>query len=258
VLNFKDHRIASGVRPKAVNDNDLSGLKTVFGWAARNDKLPSNPAAGLTIKVGKRTKLRSLSFTDAEALAIVSAASQVQRDREQPQTAAAKRWVPWLCAYTGARVGEMAQLRKQDVRREGDLWVLTVTPDAGTVKTDEAREIVLHPHLIEQGFPEFVAKSRPGHLFVRPAKDGDVLGPLKGLKNRLQEFARAIVPDRRVDPNHGWRHRFRTAGMDAGIDTRILSAIDGHVEPGIAAKYGHVTLSAQATAINRVPRIAVT
>jgi len=75
-----------------------------------------------------------------------------------PQTAAATRWVPWLCAYTGARVGEIVQLRKQDLRSVGGVWVLRITPGAGTVKNKEAREVVLHPHLVEQGFPEFVSK----------------------------------------------------------------------------------------------------
>lgn len=53
--------------------------------------------------------------------------------REAPKLAAAKRWVPWLCAFTGARVGEMIQIRKEDVRREGKLWMLHVTPEAGPV-----------------------------------------------------------------------------------------------------------------------------
>ena len=257
VLRFKDHRIAAGVSGRTVKDSDLAALKSVFGWAKDNLRLPSNPAAGLTIKLGKRRRERR-EFSDAEARAILSATLKVTaKPRERPQTAAAKRWVPWLCAYTGARVGEMAQLRKQDVRQEGELWVITVTPEAGTVKTDEAREIVLHPHLIAQGFPEFVAKSRPGHLFLRPAPTGDVLGPLKGLKNRLQEFARAIVRDRSVDPNHGWRHRFRTAGMEAGIEARILSAIDGHAPASVADRYGRVTLSTQAAAIVKLPPISV-
>jgi hypothetical protein len=34
---------------------------------------------------------------------------------EAPKLAAAKRWVPWLCAFTGARVGEMLQLRKAEI-----------------------------------------------------------------------------------------------------------------------------------------------
>ncbi len=62
-------------------------------------------------------------------------------------------------------------------------------------------------------------------LLVTPAANGDVLGPLQGLKNRLAEFARKIVPDPNVAPDHGWRHRFKTIGMEAGTAPRILDAI---------------------------------
>ena len=68
--------------------------KTVLGWAVVNGKLPS------------------------EATAILTAALNLERGNESPRTFAAKKWVPLLCAYTGARVGGLAQLRKEDVRRE--------------------------------------------------------------------------------------------------------------------------------------------
>lgn len=50
--------------------------------------------------------------------------------------------------------------------------------------------MVLHSHLVELGFPEFVEAAPAGHLFLKPSKSGDVLGPLQGLKNRLAEFVR--------------------------------------------------------------------
>jgi hypothetical protein len=111
----------------------------------------------------------------------------------------------------------MAQLRKQNLARHGEHWVITITPEAGTVKTNEARQVVLHEHVVALNFPEFVAKAPPGHLFLRLSKSGDVLGPLQGVKNRLAEFARKVVPDPNVAPNHGWRHRFKTIGRNAGI-----------------------------------------
>jgi integrase len=173
---------------------------------------------------------------------------------ERPETFAAKRWVPWLCAYTGARVGELAQLRKEDIQREGKHWTITITPDAGTVKNNEARTVVLHPHLIELGFIKFVQAAPSGHLFIRPSSKGDVLGPLQGLKNRLAEFARAVVPDRNVAPNHGWRHRFKTVGIEAGIEHRILDAIQGQRPRNVAEGYGEVTIKTQAGAIAKLPR----
>ena len=234
VVRFKDHRLASinprtgkPISAKTVKDSDLSGLKTLFGWAVSNRKLTANPVTGITIKLGKPQKLRSKGLTEHEAKAILTAALRVTRGGESAGTFAAKRWVPWLAAYTGARVGELAQLRKQDVRSEEGHWTIRLTPEAGTIKTNEARIVVLHPHLVELGFPAFVEAAPAGHLFLKPSKSGDVLGPLQGLKNRLAEFSRAIVRDPNVAPMHGFRHRFKTVGMEAGVPSRILDAIQG-------------------------------
>ncbi|KLK94142.1 hypothetical protein AA309_05375 [Microvirga vignae] len=259
VVRFKDHRLTTPSRrtgripsAKTVKDSDLSALKAVFSWAVVNLKLTSNPAAGITIRVSKPPRMRSKGFTDAEAKAILKAALDHRSGQENPKTAAAKRWVPWLCAFTGARVGEVAQLRKVDVTQRDGHWVIRITPEAGTVKTNEAREVALHPQLIDLGFPAFVEQSSHGPLFLTPGKGGEVLGPLQGLKNRLAEFARAVVPDPNVAPNHGWRHRFKTVGMEAGIPPRILDAIQGQAPRSVADSYGDVTLKTIAAAISQL------
>lgn len=264
VVGFKDYRLASTdprtgrpISAKTLKDSDLAGLKTIFGWAVANGRLTSNPAEGVTLKIGKRRKLREKWFTDEEAVSLLSAAWKLKQGAERPETFAAKRWVPWLLAYTGARVGEMAQLRKADIRCVGSLWVLKITPEAGTVKTDEVREVILHPHLVELGFPEFVQAADDGHLFLRPAADGDVRGPLRGLKNRLAEFARETVTDRNVAPSHAWRHTFKTLGLEAGIDGRILDAIQGHSPRTEGERYGGTTLQAQGKALAKFPRYKV-
>ena len=71
--------------------------------------------------------------------------------------AAAIRWVPWVCAYTGARGGEITQLRAEDVKRHRQgFWTITITPEAGTVKTGQARTVPVHEHLVARGSIEFV------------------------------------------------------------------------------------------------------
>ena len=260
VVSFKDHRLKTinprtkkPISPKTVKDSDLSGLKTIFGWAVANGKLKANPAEGVTIKLGKQPKLRGKGFTDEEAKAILTKAARHERGRENAKTFAAKRWVPWLMAYSGARVGELAQLRKEDLRKAGDYWVAKITPEAGTVKNNEARDIVLHPHLIELGFIKFVDDAEEGHLFLTPSKDGGVRGPLRALKNRLAEFAGDVLPEN-VAPNHGWRHRFKTVGIEIGIEHRILDAIQGQQARNVSETYGEVSLKAQASAISKFPR----
>jgi integrase len=262
VIAFKDHRLQTpsaktGRVPsaKTVKDSDLSALKTIFGWAVGNQLMSHNPATGITIKLAKSAKVRSKGFSDAEAQALLTAALDYEASDESPATAAAKRWVPWLCAFTGARVGELAQLRKQDLTRNGDNWVLRITPEAGTVKNNEAREIVLHPQVVNLGFPSFVEEAAEGHLFLRPGNNGSVLGRLQGLKNRLAEFARLTVSDPGVAPNHGWRHRFKTIGMEAGIAPRILDSIQGQAARSVAETYGDVTIKTIAAAILKLPNV---
>lgn len=258
IVRFKDVRIESGVSPKTVKDSDLAGLKTVFGWAVMNRRISINPAEGLTIKTSKPRKLRAKGFSDKEAAQILKHSKNYKAGREAPKLAAAKRWVPWLCAFTGARVGEMLQLRKQDVRREGKHWIVHVTPEAGPVKTDEARDVVLHRQIVESGFLDFVKASSAGHLFISPGDDElGVRKAVKTARNKVNMFVREVVPDPHVDPSHGWRHRFKTVGIEEGVEMRTLDGIQGHAPRNISEGYGEVTIKAKANAIAKFPNIKV-
>ena len=88
--------------------------------------------------------------------------------------ASARRWVPWLCAYTGARVGEITQLRAEDVFQQDGVDAIRITPDAGTVKTRSTRVVPLHEHLLAQGFLNFSRTKDKGPLFYE-AKEGRLL-----------------------------------------------------------------------------------
>jgi integrase len=153
----------------------------------------------------------------------------------------------------------MVQLRREDVRQEGETWVLTLTPDAGAIKGKVVREVPLHPHLVEVGFIEFVLAAPSGYLFLNPSRhsDGELRGARRTIKNRLTDFIREVVTDPKVQPNHGWRHRFETIARELGLREEVTNAITGHATPGVAASYGNVTLAAKAEAIAKIPRVEV-
>lgn len=184
---------------------------------------------------------------------ILGAALNLEQGRDTDKTFAGKRWIPWFCAFTGARVGGLAQLRTQDVLKMSEHHVIRITPEAGTVKTNEAREVPLHAQIIELGFLDFVNASPAGHLFLNVKKDASSLGALRGMENRLAEAGRTIVSDVNVTPNHGWRHRFKTVGMEAGIPPRILDAIQGQAARSVADTYGDVTVRTMAQEIAKLP-----
>lgn len=137
----------------------LAAVRSFYSWAVKKKRAPSNPAADIEFEVEKQPRLRQPYFTEDERKLILSESLRQPSGRESAEFAAAKRWIPWICAYTGARVNEITQLRGKDVKehRLGDEVVGTtnIPPEAGRQKTGEAREAPLHPHLVDQGFLAF-------------------------------------------------------------------------------------------------------
>jgi integrase len=286
-LNTPSSRTGKPVSARTVKDNDLAGLRSIFGWGVANRKLPSNPVEGISVKVRKPAKLRPNGFRPEEVTALLSACLRLRQGQQSSESFSLKRWVPWLLAYTGARVGEMVQLRKQDVFREGDHWTIRITPEAGTVKGNEAREVPLHPHLVELGFPAFVEHAPAGYLFIRPddwrarrlpeptAKTttrgkriltkpaspptndpaAATAGKVKGAKNHLREFARQYVPDPNVQPNHAWRHLFITRCREVGIEEGQQYRLVGHTAKSVHERYGEA--AGLYREICRLPRFKV-
>ncbi|CDN57054.1 Phage integrase family recombinase (plasmid) [Neorhizobium galegae bv. officinalis bv. officinalis str. HAMBI 1141] len=267
IVDFKDHRLTSvnprtgkPASPKTVKASDLTAFKSVFDWAVSNRRLPKNPAVGVTVKLGKKIKLRERDFTDGEANLILSAANAVDLDAEPRRsfkTRQMKRWVPWLCAYSGSRVGELVQLRKADFRQEGKAWIMQVTPEAGTVKGKEYRDIPIHEHLLELGFIDYVREAKGEYLFMDLKPDAVFEGVWQSKKNRLSEFVREHVKDPNVAPNHGWRHTFKSKGFEAGIQEKVLDALCGHAPTSVGRSYGSVTLKTKVDALAQFPRYAV-
>lgn len=265
VIAFKDHRLSSRKRDgtlisaRTVKNSDLAGLKTVFGFAVANRLLPSNPATGVKVQTPRIILMRDRDFTKEEALRILRATRSHERGREFATTYAAKRWVPWLLAFSGGRVGEFVQMRRRDVRQvevEGyadPVWVMMVTPDAGTVKTKKARPVPVHPQLIALGFLRFVQEAKANHLFLVPKPTGDIEGPRQTVKNRVAEFVRKLVADRGVFPNHGWRHRFHTEAVSVGVEDSVIDAIGGWVSPSVGRRYGSISMKARTDAMMKLP-----
>ncbi len=249
------------LKPKTIKDVYFAAVRAVFRTAFKARKLPSNPAADLTIKVTKPKLPREKGFTDSEAIAVLKAASAYRSkpadnpsNQEHPKTEAAKRWAPWLCAYTGARISEMTQLRGEDVTTKDGIHYLRITSDAGSVKSGQYRDVPLHPHLIELGFLDFAKASGSEPLFYKPIPDRTTEHPWHSVARRVSDWIRDLkIVDARVAPNHGWRHRFKTVAVEVGMNSRVVDAIQGHASRTAGENYGDVTLKARKIAIDMLP-----
>ncbi|MER5173446.1 tyrosine-type recombinase/integrase [Thioclava kandeliae] len=141
LLKWRDGLFQDGKSAKTVSGKYLAAIRALFKWAKVNDILEHNPLEEVRQETRARPKTRERGFRDAEATKILQASLNYvpkhqanPANRESAHMTAAKRWVPLLCAFTGARVAEITQLRKEDVRWEGEHLVIRITPEAGSVK----------------------------------------------------------------------------------------------------------------------------
>jgi integrase len=164
---WKDTLVTPKRRAVTVDAVWLPAAKTVFSWGVSQKHIRTNPFASVKIDVPKAVVLREegKAFKPEEAQVILRASAAITNTKDAfPR---AKRWVMWLCAYSGARSGEITQLRGIDVTKRGSFYVMKLTPEAGSIKTSNVRTVPLHEHLIAQGFVEFVRAQGDGPLFYK-------------------------------------------------------------------------------------------
>jgi integrase len=250
--------------PSTLRKNWITASKTIFGWALEHKRISRNPFAQVKITVPKKHRLRATQAFLPDEWRTILRASLAISDLDNPDNAA-RRWVPWLCAYTGARPGEMTQLRGADVIQREGIHGVRITPEAGTVKNNKSRVVPIHEHLIEQGFLEFVGIHGAGPMFYRVAKGDGVDDPLNVKKprytqarQRLADWVRKLrVSDPELLPNHAWRHTFKQIADRAGISERMSDYITGHAHKSAGAGCGAPILSDMGEALKRFPRYEV-
>jgi integrase len=251
--------IAKPLAVKTVQDSYLPAIKIILADAVAQGLIPSNPAAGVKVRGPKTTQTRGKGLTDAEAGTILKAALGPHPKTLPAFTALARRWVPWVCAYTGARVNEITQLRAMDIREEEGVWIIHITPDAGSVKTGKGRKVPIHSHLIEQGFHKLGRAGDATPLFYDPkAMRGGSKTATQASKmgERLAKWVRSLGIEG-VQPNHGWRHRFKTVARAVRMDAEARDAIQGHAPQTEGQAYGEWPLDALRAEVEKLPRYAV-
>lgn len=240
----------------------LSSSRRVFSWGAQHKHVRKNPFVDIKVDVPRKARRRETkAFTEEEARAILRAALAIKTPKTPLDRA--KRWVPWLCAYSGARAGEVTQLRGEDVEKRGSFHFLKLMPDAGTIKTRKTRVVPLHQHLIAQGFLKMVGSVGKGALFYddkTPHRaSSDPMNPSRSragnVRGDLAEWVREQgVTDPELSPTHAWRHTFKQIAERVGITEKVHDAITGHAPASEGRKYGQPTAEDMANALRKFPR----
>src|SRR5690606_20223968 len=145
--------------------NNLDWVSTFFKWLKGNRYVKDNYFTGLAPKGSGSSKGSLKPFPRPDLKPPVSTdlftRHAFSKDWEY--------WLPLLGLYTGARLEELCQLQKSDIRQTDGLHYIDIHEDNDeenqTKSSSSNRRVPLHSHLIELGFLEFVA-SKSGKLFT--------------------------------------------------------------------------------------------
>jgi integrase len=247
VVRWKDELVSDNLAPGTINAKYLMAIRAALKFGKDNKRLTKNVAQGVAARAPRGSKKKMRGYSDEEARRVLTAARAQKGWR---------RWLPFLSAYTGTRISEPADAQAADIREIDGVAYLDLTHRK--LKTEESpRVIPLHPALVTEGFLEYVqGLPKGGPLFpdLKPAKTYGKRGDMasKVLSKWVREELK--ITDKRVAPNHAWRHRMATLHRDAKIPRDVSRYLRGYAPEDDADEYGTHSLPVLAEHVSRLPK----
>ncbi|WP_116886721.1 tyrosine-type recombinase/integrase [Pseudomonas syringae] len=200
----------------------LTRLSTVMDWGVNNDYLVKALTDGL--KPTKGADSAREAFFQDQVKALMAHAKELPVGSWQ-------RWALSLGVITGARIEELRQLTKADVKQVAGVWVIDINRDDGkTAKTKNALRVI---PLTDgaygfdlQAFLEFVDKA-DSRLFTLGT------GQFSGVLNGMLRGVLDLKADR-TQTFHSLRHSLAGALKAAEVPVGTAEAILGHSSGSIS------------------------
>jgi integrase len=241
----------------------LGSLKNLFEHERMAGHVAVNPfAEKAVIKVSRRKKLEK-PFRSEELERLFRDTLFVgAKSAERPYDPGSflvndwRFWTPVIALMTGARIGEIAQLRPCDVHEREGILVIDFNEEQGkSLKTDSSKRLVpVHSRLVALGLAE-LARSRATLRLLLPDVPKAVAGdPGAGLSKWMSEryLPRLNLKTRPGLGFHSFRHSLKTLLRSAGVTDSISNHILGHGARSVDERYGSVELKAARDAIEKI------
>jgi integrase len=228
----------------------LSALGGFSEWLLANDFITDDVMRGQYLELDKKKRTR-FPFTAEQlqtifASPVFGACAGHKREHESGVVKIRdwRFWIPLIALYTGARLGEIAQLLTDDVRQVHGVWCLHITREGGngkSTKTDGSQRLVpMHSKLIEIGFLQYHAKMKrrkAKQLFeVQPDARGFFSGKPSSFFNDY--FAAIGVKLDKSVNFHSFRHGIADAFRSAGYLDEQFACLLGHSKASTTGRYG--------------------
>lgn len=237
--DFAQYLESRGLAPNTMN-NHMGAISKFSKWVhGRHPHVGHTKLdfSTLRFKIDKRPDAQRAAFTIDEVKSILSDERMQGFKTREPH----KFWMPYIAAYSGMRVEEIAQLDPScDIVQIDGVWIFDVNATNGKqLKNNNAvRRIPVHQALINVGLLEYVEglkKNGDKRLFPSlKAADGRLA------KNGAKTVNRFIQKEIGVPKSlHSFRHTVATVLKQALVDEPLAAAVLGHAQGNITyARYG--------------------
>ncbi|WP_175911903.1 tyrosine-type recombinase/integrase [Burkholderia sp. BCC1640] len=249
----------SGIGRKTAG-NVAAAITALVNVAVREDLLDRNPM-DLTFDTSLGAKQRT-PWNDRELAILFGCSLFSEQMDESYQWVAVEpndaRAILLLLLHTGARVGEIAQLRCEDFVAINGVLAIHITAEAGTVKTAESeRYVPLADHLrCDPWFSDWLTETmgKTGHAM--PSLHGRVHTPAETYTRWFAKLRKELrLPLGRLAGTHKFRHWMRSSLAAKDVSENTADSITGHAAQGSSGRRIYTaaaTLPAMLDALNRL------
>ena len=154
-------------------------------------------------------------------------------------------WIPLVALFTGARMNEICQLLKTDIKQDNNVYYFNITDEEDTQSTknkSSIRQIPIHKELIELGFIDYLdfrkKDKKDPLLFSQMVLDKKSMKYSKSYSKKFRALLKAIEAKTDKTNFHSFRHNFIDQMREQKIPEDIWSSITGHSSSKVTAKYG--------------------
>jgi integrase len=227
---YKDKSVSSLPKNSTITKK-IATIKSLLSFAVNNGLIPSNPALNIKVSSKKTDSLTRMSFNSEDIAKIFNSEPMNKKDY--------RFWIAYIGLHTGARLEEIGQLLKSDIKQESGVYYFDINAEeCKKLKTKTSvRKIPVHKRLIDAGFLDYINSIKSEKLF--PELKAGTSGRLT--KGYSQWFARHLQKVGICDSSkvfHSFRHGFKEACRNAEIPEEISDLLTGHSNGSFGRGYG--------------------
>lgn len=202
----------------------LTTLQAILDWGVNNDYLSK----------AYTSRLKFTKGVDSERVAFSTEQVKTLMERLSRQPADSwKRWGLELIVVTGARVGEVSQLNRDDIKEVDGHWCIHIHEEGGerTVKSKHSTRTIP----LTDGAYGFDL-----HAFLKAVENGALasenVGKWELARKTLGNHLRILLKDSRQENQtlHSLRHHLASTMQAQGIPVAYTEAVLGHASNSIS------------------------